>query len=93
MSDHNQQANGSCCCGRTWPCDTRKRQLIAEFTDHKTGGVRWYDLKARMAVHMADAAEAHRNIPAGYLFERYVGWMRDWPGYSGTYASKTRASP
>jgi len=63
-------------CGAPWPCLTKQRQLLAEFTDAPTS------LTLYMAGRLSDAAGDRRDLPAEELYDRFLGWARG-PGRPG----------
>lgn len=61
-------------CGTAWPCETTKLRLLVEYEGSKT------TLGLLMAMRHADAAGDLRDVPAGELYERFLGWVRRSPG-------------
>jgi hypothetical protein len=61
--------NWSCVgCGYTWPCPSRRRQLLGEYTDAPVS------LALVLGAAMVEAAADLRAIPAGELHDQFVGW-------------------
>ncbi len=57
-------------CGEPWPCQTRKRQLLAEYDGTPVS------LGLFMAGHFVAAV---RDVPAGAereMYRRFLGWLR-----------------
>lgn len=71
MSAHQPiRPNWSCAgCGYPWPCQSRRRQLLHEYTG----------ARASLAVYVgARLVEATHDLPdvlAGVLYRRFVGWL------------------
>jgi hypothetical protein len=58
-------------CSLPWPCETRRRQLIAEYDRAKVS------LSLLMSAYFVDAANDLPDVPAGELYGRFVLWIRD----------------
>jgi hypothetical protein len=72
MTAHHPVAPGWSCggCGAEWPCDTRRRELLAEYDSAPVS------LGLYLGDHLIDAAQDLADIPAGYLHFRFLGWLR-----------------
>ncbi|MFF5171639.1 hypothetical protein ACFY3U_03270 [Micromonospora sp. NPDC000089] len=57
-------------CGLPWPCETRRRELRAEF-DRAPVSLALY-----MGSHLVSAAADLAWLPAGALHRRFLGWVR-----------------
>ncbi|WP_319463763.1 hypothetical protein [Micromonospora sp. RTP1Z1] len=57
-------------CGAPWPCAPRKRELRAEFAQAPVS------LALYMGAYLVWAAEDLVWVPAGGLYQRFVGWVR-----------------
>ncbi len=57
-------------CGLTWPCSTRRQQLVAEYEGARVS------LALLMAAYFADAANDLPYAQAGDLYARFLGWVR-----------------
>ncbi|MDG4833731.1 hypothetical protein O7627_31120 [Solwaraspora sp. WMMD1047] len=73
MTGHNPTTPGWACagCGAEWPCPTRRRELRAEFHGSP------YSLGLYLGQYFVVAAADLRHIPAGWLHNRFVGWIRE----------------
>ncbi|HLL68510.1 MAG TPA: hypothetical protein VK453_22760 [Micromonosporaceae bacterium] len=58
-------------CTGPWPCETKRRQLVAEYTDAPMS------LYLMMAMRLTDASGDLPRVPAGELYARFLGWVRD----------------
>jgi hypothetical protein len=76
VSAHNAIARTWICtgCGEPWPCATRRRQLLAQYADAEVS------LSLLLAAAMIEAAGEPggvlRDVPAGDLYARFIGWLR-----------------
>ena len=57
-------------CAGQWPCQTRRRELRAEY-DRAPVSLALY-----LAAQLVDAAQDLADVPAGYLHHRFLGWTR-----------------
>ncbi|MET8308489.1 flavin reductase [Micromonospora sp. NPDC005173] len=57
-------------CGSDWPCQTRRRELVAEY-DRAPVSLALY-----LAAQLVDATRDLAHVPAGYLHHRFLGWIR-----------------
>ena len=57
-------------CGWDWPCPTRRGQLTAEYDRARVC------LSLVMAEYFVEASEDLRDVPAGELYRRFLGWVR-----------------
>ncbi|WP_204035710.1 flavin reductase [Micromonospora qiuiae] len=57
-------------CGAAWPCRTRKRQLVAEFTGARIS------LMLHLSAYLVQACEDLPNTPSGILHARFLAWPR-----------------
>ena len=57
-------------CGADWPCQTRRRELRAEY-DRASVSLALY-----LAAQFVDAAENLGGLSAGHLHRRFLGWIR-----------------
>ncbi|MEV4758595.1 hypothetical protein AB0J86_26310 [Micromonospora sp. NPDC049559] len=71
MTLHHPVRPGWTCtwCERDWPCDIRRTELRHEFTGALTS------LAVYLTGCLADAATDLRHIPAGWLHNRFLGWL------------------
>ncbi len=56
-------------CAEPWPCASKQRRLIAEYEDAHIS------LYLLMAMRLVDAAGDLRDLPAGELHTRFLGWI------------------
>jgi hypothetical protein len=56
-------------CWLPWPCETRRRQLLAQYTNAPVS------LALVLGSAMIEAAADLRDVPAGDLHEQFVGWL------------------
>nr|WP_205861608.1 hypothetical protein [Planosporangium flavigriseum] len=65
-------------CSLPWPCPSRRRQLLAQYTDAPVS------LALVLGSAMIEAAADLRSVPAGDLHEQFVGWLpHDHPDFVG----------
>jgi hypothetical protein len=57
-------------CAEEWPCQTRRRELQAEYDRAPVS------LTLSMAAHLVEATQDLAQVPAGYLHYRFLGWTR-----------------
>ncbi|SCF11846.1 hypothetical protein GA0070558_12985 [Micromonospora haikouensis] len=57
-------------CSADWPCHERRQELRAEF-DRAPVSLAFY-----LAAHLVDAAQDLTHVPAGDLYQRFLGWTR-----------------
>ncbi|MFF4809867.1 flavin reductase [Micromonospora chersina] len=57
-------------CGANWPCQTRRHELRAEYEAAPVS------LALYLATQLVDATEDLREVPAGHLHRRFLGWTR-----------------
>ncbi|MEU3455984.1 hypothetical protein ABZ671_20670 [Micromonospora sp. NPDC006766] len=57
-------------CGAPWPCETRRKELRAEFEGARVS------LAIYMGSYFVSAAEDLTWLPAGLLHRRFLGWIR-----------------
>ncbi|MFC0027941.1 flavin reductase [Micromonospora chaiyaphumensis] len=57
-------------CAGEWPCQTRRRELRAEY-DRAPVSLALY-----LAAQLVDAAQDLAHVPAGHLHYRFLGWTR-----------------
>lgn len=71
MTDHNPQTPSWACaeCGADWPCPARRRELRAELPGSD------FSLRLYLGQFLVLAAEDLRHIPAGWLHNRFIGWI------------------
>ena len=80
MTVHNPIRPSWICggCGREWPCETRRRELLAEYWNTSAS------LGIYMAAQFSDARVELPRTPPGVLYHRFLGWLgalhRDRPG-------------
>jgi hypothetical protein len=72
MTDHLPIRGNWICvgCSLSWPCPTRRRQLLAQYTDAPVS------LTLVLGSALVDACADLADIPAGDLHARFVGWAR-----------------
>ena len=58
-------------CDDEWPCGTRRTQLLAEY------GTTSVSLVLFLSACLLDAIGDLPNWPAGMLYWRFLGWLRD----------------
>jgi hypothetical protein len=58
-------------CSLAWPCATRQDQLVAEYSADAL------PLALYLAACLVDAAYDLPETPAGVLYQRFLGWLRD----------------
>lgn len=58
-------------CSLPWPCPTRRDQLVAEYATDTL------PLALYLAACLVDAAYDLPHAPAGVLYQRFLGWLRD----------------
>ena len=56
-------------CAEPWPCAAKRAQLTAEHTGNPA------ELRTKMALRVADAAEDLRQLGAEQLWQRFLGWL------------------
>jgi hypothetical protein len=59
-------------CGQLWPCPTRRRELLAEFSGSSVG------LGLYLSACLVEASAQLPDVLAGELYSRFVGWSRRW---------------
>ncbi|MEU5526011.1 flavin reductase [Micromonospora chersina] len=57
-------------CGANWPCETRRRELRAEYDGALVS------LALYLATQLVDATQDLTHVPAGHLHRRFLGWTR-----------------
>lgn len=57
-------------CGEAWPCQNKRAELVIEYAGAEVS------LGVLMAMRHCDAAGELPDIPAGELYQRFVGWTR-----------------
>lgn len=57
-------------CGLKWPCETRQRELTAEYDSAPVS------LALLMSSYFVEAAEDLPYEPAGPMYDRFIGWAR-----------------
>ncbi|MET8354836.1 flavin reductase [Micromonospora sp. NPDC005206] len=57
-------------CAGEWPCQTRRRELRAEY-DRAPVSLALY-----LAAQLVNAAQDLADVPAGHLHRRFLGWTR-----------------
>ena len=57
-------------CDAPWPCQTRRRELLAEYADAPVS------LALYLGSYLVQAAEDLHWLPAGALHRRFLGWTR-----------------
>lgn len=71
MSNHDPQIiSWECYCGQPWPCDTRRRELVAMYAGRVVPLALF--MSASMAVAMMDLP----TMPSGVAYERFLGWIQ-----------------
>jgi hypothetical protein len=72
MTDHLPRRPHWRCveCDAHWPCHTRRRQLMAEFTGASAS------LGLYLASCLVDAAADMPDASAGLLYRQFLGWFR-----------------
>ena len=86
MSEHNPHRPGWAClvCFGEWPCETRRLQLLAEFSETRQS------LSIYLVGHLLDACTDLPGLPAGQLYARFMGWvMSRLPGESASLFSRS----
>ena len=75
MSVHTPAAKTWRClgCGLPWPCVTRRQSLAAQYADSPVS------LVLQLGSTMVEASNDLRDVPAGEMFDRFVGWVSPWP--------------
>lgn len=58
-------------CGDPWPCATRRSQLRAEFAGTRVC------MSIYLTLCLVDAIRDLPHYPAGLLYTRFLGWVRD----------------
>ncbi|HLL67630.1 MAG TPA: hypothetical protein VK453_18230 [Micromonosporaceae bacterium] len=58
-------------CMGPWPCGTKRRRLLTEYADAPLS------LYLLMAMRLTDAAGDLPHVPAGELYARFLGWVRE----------------
>ncbi|WP_234361331.1 hypothetical protein [Plantactinospora sp. BB1] len=73
MSDHEPSIPEWTCggCGAEWPCVIRRQELTVEFAGSYTAKMLY------LACLLMEAAEDLCHVPAGWLYNRFVGWTYD----------------
>ncbi|NJC66519.1 hypothetical protein HC028_18700 [Planosporangium flavigriseum] len=56
-------------CWLAWPCETRRRQLLAHYDGAPAS------LALVLSAAMVEAAADLRGTPAGELHDQFVGWL------------------
>ncbi|NJC72389.1 flavin reductase [Planosporangium thailandense] len=56
-------------CYQSWPCLSRRRQLIAEYDRAPAS------LSLLMSSYVVEAADDLHDAPAGTLHNRFLGWL------------------
>ena len=59
-------------CDEPWPCRDRREQLIVEYRADVL------PLALYLAACLVDAAYDLPDTPAGDLYQRFLGWLRNW---------------
>jgi hypothetical protein len=57
-------------CGRPWPCDQAREELVGRFAR------RQHKLAIYMAERLGEAAAALYRVPPDELYERFIEWTR-----------------
>ncbi|MGW9195700.1 flavin reductase [Micromonospora chersina] len=57
-------------CGADWPCQTRRRELRAEYENSPVS------LTLYLATQLVDATQDLPHVRAGRLHHRFLGWTR-----------------
>ncbi len=57
-------------CREPWPCSNRRTRLLAQYDGARMS------LYLTMAMKLCDAAGDLREVPAGELHDRFLGWVR-----------------
>jgi hypothetical protein len=72
VTTHNPMTPAWTCvgCGAEWPCHTRRKELRAEF--HRAP----VSLSIYMGGYFVAAAPDLQYVPAGFLHNRFMGWVR-----------------
>ncbi|MGC9669039.1 flavin reductase [Planosporangium sp. 12N6] len=72
MSDHQPVRGSWICigCASPWPCPTRRRQLLAQYTGAPVS------LALVLGAALVEACGDLAHVPAGDLHARFVGWLR-----------------
>jgi hypothetical protein len=60
-------------CGRPWPCPSRQRQLLAEYTDARVS------LSVFLSACFVQACADLAAVPAGVLYRRFLTWPHEMP--------------
>jgi len=63
----------TCWCGDAWPCARARAWLAEEYAGDPLA------LAMRQATELVDAMRTLRDVPAGVLYERFLGWVRGIP--------------
>ncbi len=60
-------------CSLPWPCATRREELVAEYAGNLL------PLAIYLASCLVDATYDIPDAPAGSLYRRFLGWLRQRP--------------
>jgi hypothetical protein len=60
-------------CSLPWPCPTRRAELVAAYAPDTL------PIALHLAACLVDAAYDLPDIPAGELYARFLGWLRQLP--------------
>ena len=59
------------CCGKPWPCDPAREQLVAELSPVRLAMYCW--------VNLEEAAGDLPDMPVAEAFDRFLAWTRVSP--------------
>ncbi|MGW3605559.1 flavin reductase [Micromonospora sp. NPDC005161] len=57
-------------CAGEWPCQSRRRELLAEYDKAPVS------LALYLAAQFVDATQDLASVPAGHLHHRFLSWTR-----------------
>ena len=63
-------------CGKDWPCDPAREELVTELGDGTELAKRAWDSLEQYCV---DASRDPGRLPFGEAFERFIAWTRRVP--------------
>jgi hypothetical protein len=56
-------------CGLDWPCPSARRRMSVDYYHSRTA------LGLYLTAYMFDAMRDLRLLPAGEMYERFIGWI------------------
>lgn len=71
MTAHSPMAQSWIClgCGSPWPCESRKRQFLAQYSDAPVS------LSLLLGSALIEALQDLRDFQAGELYDQFIGWV------------------